>query len=536
MTREHIRPHVHEAKTYLHFGDNDLSPFWALRNLVLHEHNGHGEITTEIGNDVWHISIGYSDSGIAPRPSDGIQRDVLRDWELHLDGPGEAKAHYQIRARYDDMRGPDGDTKSIPWPGGEGLDILAQTSNIPLDHVPKMLRHGLIKLAEAAGTTLNKSYFGRPLPSSNVTTVEFYVRYRRQYASKMVRSDGVLYRLMHLLADEKGTEWVFSADNKDIVGHRHAFELCPESVSMLGPDLSAGVRLKSYHPKHVRRKETEDDPLSSPKYGVAFHKSVDGESRPWSERDELRHELEDILINTLEWAEIPTEPDPTTYVSDWHFDAEEASEVVVGRRSDPTPELEAKQDSILLRVLSELTPGAREATKALATEGGTMHYEDLAEETDSSVSTIYRILDEMKDVIKSDRGMVKFTSEKIRQDIVGMVERLNELKQSTAKRVAELANIDLRSRADSALEKWMAKYGANLVDIDTSSMTGTVRFDTMLSRVKSDDNPQLEQVLEEGLEAWKSPDRDPLLFKEFRFKAEVRMGNDGKRIGSVIGW
>ena len=73
-------------------------------------------------------------------------------------------------------------------------------------------------------------------------------------------------------------------------------------------------------------------------------------------------------------------------------------------------------------------------------------------------------------VIKSDRGMVEFISEKIRQDIVGMVGRLEELTQSTAERVAELANIDLQSCADSALKKWMAKDGANPVDIDTSSM------------------------------------------------------------------
>jgi len=536
VTRDHIRPHVHEAKTYLHFGDHDLSPFWALRNLVLHEHDGHGELTCEIHDDIWHISIGYSDSGIAPRPSDGIQRDVLRDWELHLDGPGEAKIHYQIRARYDDMRGPDGDSRSIPWPGGEGLDILAQSSNIPLELVPQLLRCGLDKLAEDAGTTLNVNYFRRPLPSSNITTIEFYVRYRRQYAMKMVRSDGVFYRLMHLLANEKGTEWVFSADNKEIVGHRHAFELDSEAISKIGPDLSAGVRLKSYHPKHVRNKESEDDPLSSPKYGVAFHKSIDGESRPWSERKELRREIEDILINTLEWAGIPTEPDPTTYVSDWHFDAEEPSDVEVGRRSDPTPELEASQESILLRVLSDLSPSAREATKALATVGGKMHYEDLADETDRSVSTIYRVLDEMKDVVKSERGMVKFTSEKIRQEIVAMVERLDELKESTADRVAQLANIELRSRADSALEKWMAKYGAELVDVDTSEMTGTVRFDTMLSEVIWDNNPTVKEVLQEGLDVWVSTGRDPLLFKEFRFDADVRMGNDGKRIGTVIGW
>jgi len=188
-----------------------------------------------------------------------------------------------------------------------------------------------------------------------------------------------------------------------------------------------------------------------------------------------------------------------------------------------------------MRVLGDLTPTGKEVLETVATDGGT-HYRDLADATDSSVSTIYRILDEMQNVVESDRGMVKFTSEKIRQEIVGMVDRLNELKESTADRVAELANIDLRSRADSALEKWMAKYGADLVDVDTSAMSGTVRFDAMLSAIKSDDNPHLERVFEEGLDAWTSTGRDPLPFKELRFEADVRLGSDGQRIGSVIGW
>jgi len=534
VSREHIRPHVHEAKVFLHFNDHGLSPYWTLRNLVLHELDGHGEVTTEIDGDVWHIDLGYSDSGIAPRPSDSVERDVLRDWELHLDGPGETKAHYQIRARFDDMRGPDGSQKSIPWKGGEGLDILAQTGNVDLNRIPHLLRKGIDAIADAAGVEINPAYLRRPLPSTKITTVEYYVRIRRQYAKKLVRTDGVFYRLMHLLAEEKGIEWVFSADNTEIVGHRHAFELPPKALSYLGPDLSAGMRLKTYHPKHVRNKESSDDPLSSPKYGAAFHKEIDGGTRRWDERDELRRELEDVLINTLEWADIPTEPEPTTYVADDHFEVT-ASDIDVGRRSDPTPALEAEQETMLMRVLGDLTPTGKEVLETVATDGGT-HYRDLADATDSSVSTIYRILDEMQNVVESDRGMVKFTSEKIRQEIVGMVDRLNELKESTADRVAELANIDLRSRADSALEKWMAKYGADLVDVDTSAMSGTVRFDAMLSAIKFDDNPHLERVLEEGLDAWTSTGRDPLPFKELRFEADVRLGSDGQRIGSVIGW
>jgi hypothetical protein len=534
--REHIRPHVHEAKIYLHYSDNGLSPYWALRNLVIHELDGHGELTTEIGGQPYHIDIGYSDSGIAPRPSDSLERDVFRDWELHIEGPNEKKLHCHIRARYDDMRGPDGEAKSIPWPGGEGIDVMAQPSNVPLDDVPVLIRQAIDELAAEVSMEINPSYFRRPLPSSNLTTVEYYVRFYRQYQQKLVRSDGAFYRLMFLLADEEGTEWVYSADNSEIVGYRHALDLDPASMSKLGPDLSHGMRLKTYHPKRVRSEEREDDPLSSPKYGVAFHRSIDGGSVPWSERDELRHEIEDVLINTLEWADIPTEPDPTTYRSDDHFRVE-ASEVDIGRRADPTPELEAEQETVLLRVLDDLTPSAKEATKALATDGGGgVHYRELADRTDSSVSTIYRVLDELQDVVKSDAGMVKFTSEKIRQEIVGMVERLDDLKQSTADRVAELANIDLRSRADSALEKWMATYGADLVDVDADG--GTLRFDAVLSELRSVAEPRVHDVLQEGLEAWASTGRDRLDFLEFRVDASLREGRDleGVTVGSIIGW
>ena len=525
--RDHIRPHIHEAKTFLHFSENDLSPNWALRNLVIKDLDGHGEITTEIDGVPYNITIAYSDSGVAPRPSDSIQRDVLRDFELHVDGPGESKCHYQIRARYDDMRGPDGDSLSIAWPGGEGLDILAQSSNIPFDELLSLLRSAIDKLGESVGTDFNQSYFRDPRSTSKISTVEWYVRIKRQYASKLVRSDGIFHKIMHLLSPEKGMEWTYKGDNTDIVGHRHAFELPPAAISKLGPDYSLGVRAKSYHPKHARKEETPDDPLSSPKLGVAFHRSIDGDARSWDDRDELRREIEEILINLMEWAGIPTEPDPTTFVDDDHFSVE-PSEVAVGRLSDPTPELEANQESLLMTVLGELSPAAQDVTETIATDGGT-HYAEIADETDNSVSTIYRALEQLGELVESDRGMVRFTSEKIRQEIVGMVDRLDQLKESTADRVAELANIELRSSADSALEKWMAKYGAELVDFDGDG--GTIRFETVVSKIKSGGAPHLETVLQEGMDAWESTGRDWRVFANLRLDAQLDWG--GKVTGKI---
>jgi hypothetical protein len=80
--------------------------------------------------------------------------------------------------------------------------------------------------------------------------------------------------------------------------------------------------LKHYHPKYVRTSES-GDALEHPKVGALFKKGKNGEntfklnseSVRWGDRDDLRDELEDTLINTLERAGIPTDA-PTSFVAD----------------------------------------------------------------------------------------------------------------------------------------------------------------------------------------------------------------------------
>lgn len=528
----HVEPAVHEAKTYLHYRDYDLSPYWTLRNLVIHELDGYTRQEIEIGSETWTAELTYSDSGIAPRESDSVERDVLRDWELQLDGPGtEEKVHYHIRARFDEMKNPEGDEVSIPWKGGEGLDVMAQSANIDLDDLPYLLAESIQSLADEEEMDINPRYFRTPRPSSKIVTVEYYVRICRDHSMNLVEQDGILFRIMNLLAGQEGTSWTYKADNEEIVGHRHAMDLEPGDVNKLGP-FSAGVRLKCYHPKHVRDEETEDDPLSSPKYGIAFHKSIDGNARKWDDRETLRRQIEELLINSMKWAGIDVEPDPLVFVSDDHFSAEKPSPVEITRRSDPTPQIEAEQETLLMSVIGELSPAGRDMTKEIATDGG-RDYRQLAERTDQSVSTIYRVLDEMKGILESDRGFVDFTSDKIREEIVGMVERLDQLKNDTADRVAELANVELRSQASSAFEKWAAKYGAELVDYDDSE--GTIRIDTVLTHFKSFHEPHVENVILEGKEAWKSTGRKGSTFERFDVEADLLEGGSlAKTVEKII--
>jgi hypothetical protein len=299
--------------------------------------------------------------------------------------------------------------------------------------------------------------------------------------------------------------------------------------------------LKSYHPKHVRSEETSDDPLSSPKFGVAFHKSLNttdgitqeyrnaGHSIKWRDRDDLVRELDETLVNVLRWAGVPIQPDPTVFVEDDHFEIQEA-ERSIGYFEDPTPQLEAEQENLITTVLQDLSPSARDVMKTLATDGGQMHYGEIADETGYSVSQIYRALEEVGDVVVNDAGIVRFYSEKIKQEIAGIVERVESFVESGVEAVARLANVETRSAADSAIQRWMAKYGAEL--LEGSDERGKIRLDTVLADAKSYGAPEIEEVLQEGLDAWCRTGRDPLSFVEMHYEAREIIGRS--REGGLV--
>lgn len=90
--------------------------------------------------------------------------------------------------------------------------------------------------------------------------------------------------------------------------------------------------------------------------------------------------------------------------------------------------------------------------------------------------------------------------------------------------------------AGRALENWAAKYGVELVELDQENLEGTIRFDTVLSEVKSTSEPHIRDVLEEGLEAWHHAGRDPRVFHRLRYRAEdVIYGDDSGEVGAIIG-
>jgi len=511
------------------FTDSGLSPYWALCSIITSTQNGKiDDYDVEIGGDTWAVSLYYHQSGFAARDADPVQG---RLWELDLyaNGPGEASASFNVSPRFDGMKkAGDGEEASLPWCGGEGVDVHVEGSNVDLEEYQHIFRKSLQGVAEAAGTDFSHSYLNRIRPESKIVTCELYVRLIREFSRKLTRSDGAFYSLMHLLSTRDDATWAYSGNNEGGVTKRHAFELQADAAGDVVPGHRLGKRLKCYHPKHIRKQETDDDALSSPKFGVAFHKSLSDEPVEWGDRDELLRELEETIHNVLEWAGVPIQPDPTVFREDMHFDVSE-SERDIAIVSDPTPELEAQQDLLVARTLNDLMPSSQSVLERLATDGG-QPVDEVADETGYSLSQIYRALAQLgDDVVENENGMLQLQSEKLRQEIAAVIDRLEHHVVNAGNRVAKLAKVETRSVADSAFSKWMDKYGARFVREQVAESEGVLRFDIVLSELKSADAPTVDQVLQEGREAWVSAGRDVADFAQLRYEASDVIGGPKSR-------
>jgi hypothetical protein len=262
--------------------------------------------------------LNYHKSGFEPRSSDPIDAERLYEWDLHVSGPGEMKPSFNISPRFDNIKkASDGEPASVPWCGGEGVDVQINGSNPTLDEYQYLLQHSLQELAERAGTDFSSRHFNSIHPELKILTAERYVRLVGEQAQKIVRPSGFFMKLMHLVSDLEDAEWEYSGNNENGKPKRHAFNIDPVAARELVPGHSLAKWLKCYHPKYVRSEETRDDPLSYPVLRCAFHKSLnDGGAVTWKNREDLVHELEETVVNVLRWSGVPTTPDVTTFVED----------------------------------------------------------------------------------------------------------------------------------------------------------------------------------------------------------------------------
>jgi len=313
-----------------------------------------------------------------------------------------------------------------------------------------------------------------------------------------------------LLSQTAGTAGAHKWDNSEVVGYIHQVRLSRGDATELLPGHDLGRQIKSYLPREPDAFDPEDA-LYHPKLGVLFRKSLNNSTAvDWSDRDDLLRQLDETILNCLAWADIPTDVGTerdegeggggnTIFVADDHF-AVTARDESLPVEPDPTPDLEAKQEHLLVTALRDMTDADVEIVETLA-DGGQQHAESLADEAGVGVSTVYRCLQRVEGVLESDEGLVQFMSQQIAEDIRAIVESAEHRIESAADRVAELYNVDVRQSASSAVSKVLARYGGEYVPPGDDDRH-RIRLDTFLSELKSSSRPHVAEVAAELWQAW----------------------------------
>lgn len=515
----HVATAPHECEGNLIFTANGLSPYWVISKLIYNKFEGYGEVDVELEGTDWTVNLKYQEGGIAPRSEDPVDVDRLHEYRIGLyeQGEGQRKANFLIQPRFSEMKHFEtGETISTPFDHGtpeEGVNVHFSGSNLEPERYYRLLPQLFRILAREAGMRVNHDYFAsRPHEMSNLTTFERYVRLRRSMSKKVVGEAGILQRYLHLCAKAKGSRFEYRVDNEAIVGKNHRAVLPKQDARRLISGHRFGKQIKHYHPKHVRKNDPTD-PLYHPKVGVLVKKSLNnGNAIKWDRKEELRREIEETLINTLYWANVPVKADQTTFIPDHHFEAK-SSESPVSFERDPTPEMEAKQEALLVTQMRGLCDSDVAVLETLVKDEREQHPGEIAEGTGYGISTIYRALERLKGLVQNDNATVTFATKKIEQEIAAIVDQTEDLVENAADRVANLMGMERRHASSSAWQKWCNKYAGKVVrDEETDDLT--LRIEAKLSRLKSTSCPLLEDVLHEALDAWNSIGRDPLELRQ----------------------
>lgn len=504
-----IKPTTHEAEGFLRYYPdpeepyNGLSPYWLIGDWLIDVFDGYHEIETEIRGEPARLELAYSKSGFAPRPQDEVD-ERLYEWELHFEGRGERKCHFNISPRFPEMRHHEtGDEISVAFDhldATEGVAVQYQSSNLDLDEIPGLLRRVVEEFAAAAGTDISRRYFDEP-QEGVVNEVERYVRITREMNKKLVQQGGLIDRLSMLLQSESGTKGKRTWDNTEADDYHHQLVFGPTGAGELISHHRRGRQLKSYLPKHPDRFE-EGDALYHVKFGCLFRKALNDRATRWEDRHGLIESLDESIINCLSWADIPVRVGDDggtngTFVADDHFDAAPRADSVP-IHEDPAPRLEAKQDHLLMTILRDMTDADSDIVETVATDGG-QHVEQLAESSGYSLSTIYRGLQRLDGVLQSQQGHVKFTSQKIAEEIRGIIQSAEYAVESAADRAAKLFDVEVNQRSNSAMANWLAEYGA---EFEHDGNREKIRIDTVMSELKSRPHPHLPTVMDYLVHAW----------------------------------
>ncbi|MCU4716814.1 DUF7845 domain-containing protein [Halapricum hydrolyticum] len=519
MSQHPVALETHGLGLKLLFDEHGLSPYWGVVSVFEPDQADYLEPFDAIG-ETWDVVKSNQWKGQIAPPEDQDFEHGMYEYSYTveaLDEIGDKDAVIQFRPGFPNTKNvnSDEDMQALPDDLPESVRVQLITTNLE----PSEARELLVAFAEHIG--LNREYFtGEPHEFSRAYQIERYVRLARQASEdRIVGAGGILDQLADVASDQRG-RGAYKWDHEEIVGHYQSVATDPDTWAMLLPDRDGrehGKRIKNYHPANPRG-EASGDPLSHPKLEVALSNEYDPEGAvPIDALQDVLKELDETLYNVVHWAGLPLGPDAGVWISTDPYFGVEPADVEPSLRENPLPELrdeiEKHAETELIR--TELSPTQEELLTVL-TDGGAMHYEELADEAESGTSTVYRLVDKLRSLLRTDDGIVDFADNVTRDHVRSIVDKVRETADWATQSIRQVAEEhDLLRRDDGPLTEWLRRHGVQVIK-------QRPELELEISKPLSD--TEIRQILRAGLDA---AERSSLLTRRFENATITWRDTDG---------
>jgi len=457
--------------------DHGLAPYYAMDSLIKDwgdrwETDGKPTEDIEFMGQTWATCFDYSKSGLDPWENPEFQIEQVREFQFYF--VAKDSPHYSgERADRDDRvkggtitvrpRWPgltsDGEPVSVPDYGAPYIDVQVQASNFPHEKYLTLVK----RVMDAYGIAAR--YFDQPHPDSHIHDLAYYVRLFRGESGPLYAPDGPIARAHTLIQGDRSGYRKHVEDHTKLPGYYVTATVEDEKAGELVRGHGLGKELKHYYPNHPDEYDPDEAPYH-PKFEVSYQTARTDETVRWSDLKDARRELEETLLNCLEWCGLATTAESDAFVPFdpyWTLDDTHESRKLV---KCPLPKIESEQEHRVMQLWGEMTPAGRDVTELLLTDGGKVSPKEAAERTGNTYRTVRAIIDRMEGLIRHSYGEMELASKKVQQELLKRVraagDRFEQSIESAAMDLADAAD----ERKTSEWARLRREYAISVVDRD----------------------------------------------------------------------
>ena len=474
----------HEGDLHLVFAEYGLGPYFAM-DRIRKDHDGWQDEgkptrTIQFDGDRWALCYDYdTDNPIDPREHKDYHLQTVPEFRFYFaakDGLYDSERADQsnrvrggtitIRPRWPGMTANGKRVRGVPNLGGPYIDVQIQASNI---------RHELyhqLALEVITAFDVNPAYLRTPHQMSNWGDAALYARLFRSLSGPIYAADGPIARTHQLLEGDREGFRQHKEDHRKLPGYYVSTQISDQRAHDLIKGHTLGKEIKHYYPLYPENREPED-PLYHPKLEVSYQTSITEETVYWTDTEDMVRELEETLLNMLDWAEMSLRGgDP--FVPDEYFSAAD------GRRRSrklvdcPLPKIQDAQEAAVMSLWGSTTQSDKDVIGLLLSDGGQISPADAAEKTGYSYRTVREVLKRCESVIRHTYGKIEIESKHQRDLLLNRVRAAEEGFRETIEDAVLTAAETATGRSRSKWSKVRRQYNIT-VDSDPNDCRKLVK-------------------------------------------------------------